>query len=100
MEKEEKCCGNCCWFYSEDINGLGFCVCKKGEILDMMYCSDECEDNFVSRKEMRHHMAVLLQANKYRKDNNVPAIYKMPNPYEVSKAIEFAVRYIKTFNKL
>ena len=48
---------------------------------------------------MRHHVAVLIQANRYRRDQHVPSIYKMPNPKELGKAIDFAVDYIKTFNK-
>jgi hypothetical protein len=45
-------------------------------------------------------MAVLLQANRYRRDDNVPAIYKMPNPKELGRAIDFAVEYMKVFSEL
>ena len=94
----EKFCGNCCWFYAEDTYGLGICPFK---FADVAYCGDECSTNeFVSRKEMRHHMAVLLQANRYRRDDNIPAIYKMPNPKELGRAIDFAYKYMKTFNEL
>lgn len=52
----------------------------------------------VSREEMRHHVAVLIQANRYRRDPHVPGIYKMPRPVELGRAIDFAVKYIKTFD--
>ncbi len=73
----------------------------KMDVCDSMHCSDLCTtDEYVSREEMRHHMAVLLQANRYRRDDNVPAIYKMPNPTELGKAIDFAIKYMKVFSKL
>lgn len=43
-------------------------------------------------------MAVLIQANRYRRDPHVPGIYKMPRPVELGRAIDFAVKYIKTFD--
>ena len=95
---KERYCGNCCWFYAEDTYGLGICPFRFG---DAAHCGDECTTNeFVSRKEMRHHMAVLLQANRYRSDNNVPAIYRMPDPKELGRAIDFSYRYMKVFREL
>ena len=98
-KEEEKCCGNCCWFYAEETNGWGQCILQDYD-LNSMHCSDMCEDDYVSRQEMRHHMAVLLQANKWRRDQNVPSIYRMPNPTELGKAIDFACKYMKVFSKL
>ena len=96
---EEKCCGNCCWFCFEETDGWGQCMHQ--EECDSMHCSDLCTtDKYVSREEMRHHMAMLLQANRYRRDQNVPAIYRMPDPTELGKAIDFACDYIKTFSQL
>jgi len=43
---------------------------------------------------------VLLQANRYRRDQHVPAIYRMPNPTELGKAIDFAGEFIKVFSNL
>ena len=98
-EKEEKYCGGCCWFCHEDTDGWGQCLMQ--DICDSMNCSDLCTTNeFVSREQMRHYQAVLLQANRYRRDDHVPAIYKMPNPTELGKAIDFAVKYIKIFSNL
>ena len=100
-QEEEKCCGECCWFHSEDTNGWGFCIKQEGLDTDIMNCSDLCTtDKYVSREQMRHYRAVLLQANRYRRDQHVPAIYKMPNPTELCKAIDFAVKYIKVFSNL
>ena len=97
--EKEKCCGACCWFGYEDIEGWGQCPHQDIELCSM-HCSDLCTtDKFISRETMRHHVAVLIQANRYRRDQHVPSIYKMPNPKELGKAIDFAVDYIKTFNK-
>ena len=68
-QEEEKCCGGCCWFHSEDTDGWGFCIKQKGMDTDIMNCSDLCTtDGYVSREQMRHYLAVLLQANRYRRD--------------------------------
>lgn len=98
-DKEDKCCGVCCWFYAEDTYGFGCCPFHFGEVRE---CGNECDVplEFVSRKQMRHYMAVLLQANRYRRDPNVPAIHKMPRPTELGKAIDFAVKYMKIFSEL
>lgn len=100
LPDKDKFCGECCWFYAEDTDGWGFCACQKGKELDIMNCSDMCEDDYVSKKEMRPHMAVLLQANRYRRDDHVPAVYRMPNPTELGRAIDFAVKYMRVFSEL
>lgn len=46
-------------------------------------------------KELRHYIAVLVQANKWRRDLNVPSIYKMPNPQVLGNAIDVAVSLLK-----
>ena len=98
-DKEEKCCGGCCWFYGEDTYGYGCCPFK---FADVRQCEEPCEagEHFVSKKQMRHYMAVLLQANRYRRDPNVPAIHKMPRPTELGQAIDFAVKYMEIFSEL
>ena len=94
----EKFCGNCCWFSGEDHYGYGLCPFRFG---DAAHCGDECKaDEFISKKEMRHHMAVLLQYNRYMKDTHYPTIYKMPWQSELEKAIEFSVKYMKVFREL
>lgn len=102
--KEERCCGNCCWFKHEDMDGWGICY-RRLYPDQTAYCGNKkCKarggNEFVSNELMRHHMAVLLQANRYRRDRNVPAIYKMPNPKEYGAAIDFAVSYMKTFKDI
>ena len=98
-KEEEKYCGKCCWFYAEDTYGYGCCPFK---FADLRKCDESCEagEHFVSKQQMRHYQAVLIQANRYRRDDNVPSIYKMPNPKELGLAIDFAVEYIKVFSKL
>lgn len=97
MKKEY--CGECCWFYAEDTYGNGCCPFEFAEV---MKCDGTCRSkgNYASKEDMRHYMAVLLQANRYRRDDNVPSAYKMPNPKEFGKAIDFAYKYIKTFSNL
>jgi hypothetical protein len=101
-EFEEGCCGNCCWFCFECTDGEGQCaeVDNEGYPMMMTQCGSRACERFISRQQMRHHMAILLQANRYRRDDNVPAIHKMPNPKELGLAIDFAVKYMKTFGKL
>lgn len=98
-DKDEKCCGNCCWFYGEDTYGYGSCPFRFAELQG---CSEKCPitEKYVSKEQMRHYQAVLLQANRYRRDDNVPSIYRMPNPKELGKAIDFAYNFIKIFSEL
>ena len=96
--EEERCCGNCCWFYGEMTDGEGICaVC---DILENgVCCSDGCKtDGFVSRQEMRHHMAVLLQDIRWDEDQDF--IHYAPDGDEATKAKKFAYKYMKTFSEL
>lgn len=43
-------------------------------------------------------MAVLLQANRWRRDDHVPSIYRMPDPKELGEAIDFAFDYMSKFS--
>lgn len=96
-EGDLKVCGNCCWYKGEDIFGWGECF-NQDE-----YTIHKCDlcttGKYTSRAEARHHVAVLIQANRYRRDPHVPAIYRMPRPVELGNAIDFAVKYIKTHMK-
>ena len=98
-EVDDKYCGNCCWFYAEMTDGYGFCACNVLAFADR-YCGHKACERYVSCQEMRHHMAVLLQANRYRRYQHVPSIYRMPDPTELGKAIDFSVKYMKTYCKL
>ena len=103
MEKEiDRCCGSCCWFYGEMTDGDGFCALLKGSGADeFLNCSQSCfvhvaPDNrygYVSRQEMRHHMAVLLQT--VRRD---VSFYGKRDG--LTDAKEFACKYVKVFSKL
>ena len=94
-EVEEKVCGTCVHFKYEDIEGWGQCVFTR---CGMCHCSDLCTcDRYVSETEKRHYMAVLTQLNRYRRDDNVPSIYRMPDPKEVGKAIDFLIDYSKLY---
>lgn len=48
----------------------------------------------------RHYIAVLIQANRYRRDRHVPSIYRMPDPTELGNAIDFAVETLKKYDEL
>ena len=101
MKKEKQCCGSCCWFKYEDTDGNGMCVSRYNEYLsNPRHCSDGACKGYVSVEEMRHHVAVLIQANRWRRDQNVPSIYRMVNQKEFGRAIDFAIDYIKTFMEL
>lgn len=94
MRRIDKCCGGCNHFKYEDMEGWGICE-ELGNI--KTHCSQgqwciKYEDEETIR---RHHTAVLIQANRYRRDNNVPSIYRMPNPRELGKAIDYAIEILK-----
>ena len=99
-------CGCCCWFKHEDTDGWGICYGNESGIgyhIDDEFfprCEQTACSKYVSNEEQRHYQAVLLQANRYRRDDHVPSIYRMPDHMELWKAIDFAYNYIKTFSKL
>lgn len=101
-------CGECCWFIGEDTYGNGMCakmlpygMCSSPFNDEPCKCEDEChEDHFVSREEMRHHLAVLMLYQRWRRSDQPTGFYKMPDPKEVGKAIDFCINYIKTFMEL
>lgn len=95
LKDKERCCGNCCWFYGECTDGWGQCICQNCDT-DSMHCSDMCEDDYVSRQEMRHHMAVLLQYHRADEDMN----YRFPGGDSLEEAVVFAYKYMKVFSKL
>lgn len=97
MNKEERFCGNCAWFKHEDMDGYGICYQHDWTYPHREY--EPCED-YVSKRQMRHYVAVLLQANRWRRDQHVPSIYRMPDPKELGKAIDFACDYMRVFGKL
>ena len=101
-DDNRKHCGNCCWFYCEQTGGEGFCIQQINEFDDGMMCYDVCQDMghgqpFISRLQMRHHMAVLLQANRFYKN---PEIYRIPPADDFKAAVEFAYKYMKAFREL
>lgn len=95
-DKEEKCCGNCCWFFSEDTDGWGFCAANKCTIGEFINCTDMCQDDFVSRQEMRHHMYVMLRIKYWYEGVH----WHVLNPHEMHEAYSFAYKYMKVFSNL
>ena len=99
-------CGECCWFKHEDTDGWGICYGNESGIgyhIDDEFfprCEQTACSKYVSNEVQRHYQAVLLQANRYRRDDHVPSIYRMPDPRELGKAIDFAYEFIRIFSKL
>lgn len=93
--EEERCCGNCCWFYAEDTDGYGLCPLA---LMESKRCDEPCTNGeFVSKEEMRHHMAVLLQSVRFHND---PELRHVPAAKDCEDAYRFAYKYMKTFSKL
>ena len=93
-EKEARCCGDCCWFAYEDIDGFGCCMMAPINACERN-CGDDCCEEYISKAEKRHLIAVLQHHNLWRRDGNVPNARRMDSPEEIGKAIDFAVKYIK-----
>ena len=105
MEKEKRCCGNCCWFCFEQTDGEGQCMRVGYHGMPygaFSYCGTSACKRHISRKEMRHYIAVLLQERRWqewfegRRDGEI----KLPSADDVVKAREFSYLYMKTFSKL
>lgn len=64
---DEPCCGACAWFKYEDTDGLGMCALDSH--WDM--CGSHPCDQYVSEQTKRHYTAVLIQHNRWRRDQNV-----------------------------
>lgn len=94
MRRTDKCCGSCTYFKYECTDGSGWC--EVGDIKTYCGFGKNCKD-YADEEEAirRHHIAVLIQANRYRRDDNVPSIYRMPNPRELGKAIDYAIKFMK-----
>lgn len=58
-------------------------------------CIDMQCSRHINRKELRHHIAVLLQHNRWRRDNSDVNARRMVNPTELGKAIDFAIEILK-----
>jgi len=87
--------------YAEDIYGFGACPFLFGEVVQ---CNRSCksEENFVSKKEMRHHMAVLLLYKRWIYDRRLhrPLVHRKPEYNEIERAVKFSYRYMKVFSNL
>lgn len=97
---KERCCKYCAWFYEEEFDGMGWCAKHSNQAdeypvhRDNIWCP-----KYIHRDDMRHHVAVLMLHNRWRRSPIVPAIYRMQNGEDIGKAIDFAIDYIKTFMK-
>lgn len=98
MKECEHCCGDCCWFKHEDTYGWG--MCYENNDYKPAYCGARSCDGYISVAEMRHHLATLMCHNRWRRSNEPTGFYKMQDPKEIGLAIDFAIKYIKTFMEL
>ena len=100
----EKCCGNCCWFNCEMTDGDGFCAQAKDTAFEYTRCQEQCHVSqggelcFVSRREMRHNMAVLLQVSRFYEQGSKKRYIVGKN--DLLFAAKFAYEYMKVFSKL
>ena len=102
MKECEHCCGDCCWFKYESTDGWGMCM-KANELelqWDKKHCSGVSCKMYISVAEMRHHLATLMLHNRWRRSIEPTGFYKMQDPKEIGLAIDFAIKYIKTFMEL
>lgn len=100
---KDEWCGECCWFCFETTDGEGQCVevGDDGYPMMMTRCDSKACKKFVSRREMRHHMAVLLQRLRVQEDDSGYSFEpKRKWPFGVFDAIRFAYKYMKVFSKL
>ena len=96
-QEEERYCGNCCWFHGETTDGEGLCAYNPLFDLFSNRCSSPACADYISRQEMRHHIAVLLQ---WRRVVENPLIHRLADYSDVEKAQRFSYRYMKVFSKL
>lgn len=96
---KEKTCGYCIHFAYECIGGEGICRKRYSQkiLQECVTCNKPACKKFVSEKEWRHHTAVLLQHNRWRRDNSDVNARRMVNPKELGNAIDFAIDIIKTY---
>ena len=99
LKDKDKYCGECCWFYGEDTDGYGLCPLA---LMESKRCDEPCTNGeFVSKEEMRHHMAVLLQWHRWNESPKLRVLPGYDNPKkELMKAVRFAYKYMKVFSKL
>ena len=92
LKDKDKFCCECCWFYAEDTYGYGMCPFI---FADVHECGQKCDVplKYVSKKDMRHHMAVLLQAVRRH-----IAFYGKKDA--LTDAADFAYKYMKIFSEL
>jgi hypothetical protein len=98
MKECKHCCGDCCWFKHESTDGWG--MCYENNDYEPVYCGAMSCDKYISVVEMRHHLAILMLHNRLRRSNEPTGFYKMQDPKEIGLAIDFAIKYIKTFMEL
>lgn len=100
-KKTEHYCGECCWFFAECTDGNGMCAKHYWDVHSACKtCGTDACENFISREDKRHYMAVLTQHNRWRRSDEVPNHCRMVNPTELGKAIDFVLNYIKTYDKI
>lgn len=95
MEKEqiEHCCGNCCWFKFENIDGDGMCMRNyHDEEKGCVNCGDgeKCR-KFISNEEKREILKKLKQWMLALSEDNRSAL---------ARELRFALDYIKVYDAL
>ena len=97
MKRSDKCCGGCTHFKYETTDGSGWC--EVGDTKTYCGFGTDCNDFEDEETIRRHHTAVLIQYMRHHRqvyETNCPCeIYRMPNSEDISKAIDYAIKYMK-----
>ena len=84
-------CNTDCLLFEIDCDGVDVGAFNKEE----WDSSINWDDNNESEMSMKDAMKILIQHNKWRRDNHIPNKYDMVNPTELGKAIEVAINVMK-----
>ena len=84
-------CNTNCILFEIDCDGVDVSSFNK-EDWDSSANWNDSNENGMSIKDA---MKILIQHNKWRRDNHIPNKYDMVNPTELGKAIEVAINVMK-----
>ena len=80
-------CNTNCILFDVDCDGVDVSSFNKEE----WDASINWNDSNKSEMSIKDAMKILIQHNKWRRDNHIPNKYDMVNPTELGKAIEIAI---------
>ena len=84
-------CNTNCILYDIDCDGVNVSSFNKEDWDSSINFGDNNENDM----SIKDAMKILIQHNKWRRDNHIPNKYDMVNPTELGKAIEVAINAMK-----